>query len=301
MGWTAAELPDLSGARVVVTGGNSGIGFHTVKELARVGAHVVLAARDVERGKQAAERIESAHPGAVVSVTELDLARIASIRDFAATIAEPLDILVNNAGVMAPPRRRSTADGFELQFGTNHLGHYVLTGLLLPALLAAPAPRVVTVSSLAHFGGTADVVHGNAEDPYRPQLGYSNSKLANLLFASELQRRATEHRTALVSTAAHPGVASTGLVSDREGMGASRFLRTIGPVFVKIVTQSAAAGARATLYAATAGDPGFVHRAETARREPGTYRPGPPVTSSAGRRPRGRALDGERRAHRASL
>ena len=256
MRWTAVELPDLSGTRAVVTGGNSGIGFQTVKELARAGAHVVLAARDVERGKQAAHRIELACPGATVSVGELDLARITSIREFAATVVEPLDLLINNAGVMAPPRRRSTADGFELQFGTNHLGHYVLTGLLLPSLLAAAHPRVVTVSSLAHFGGNVDVVHGNAEDPYRPPLAYANSKLANLLFARELQRRATERGTALVSTAAHPGVASTGLVADREGMGASRFLRTIGPVFVKVVTQSAAAGARATLYAATVAAPG---------------------------------------------
>ena len=256
VGWTAAQLPDLRGRAAVVTGANSGIGWHTAKELARAGAHVVLACRDVDRGRQAADRIRAAHRHAAVSVGALELSDIASITAFARTIAAPLDLLVNNAGVMAPPRRVTTPAGFELQFATNHLGHYVLTGLLLAQLSAAPAARVVTVASLAHFGGVRDVVHANAEDPYRPQVAYSNSKLANVLFMRELQVRAVRAGSRISSTGAHPGVTATGLVSDPQGMGANPFLRTVAPVFVTVFTQRAAAGARATLYAATEAAPG---------------------------------------------
>ena len=256
MAWTAAQLPDLSGRTAIVTGANSGIGWHTAKELATHGARVVLACRDVERGKQALERIRSARSDADVEIAQLDLARIASVREFAERSSEPLDLLVNNAGVMAPPKPVTTVDGFELQFGTNHLGHFVLTGLLLGSLLRTKQPRVVTVSSVAHFGGTADVIEGNAGGPYHPQKSYSNSKLANLLFALELQRRAAEHGTALVSAAAHPGIASTGLFVDRQGMGANPFLRVVGPAFLRIFTQSSAAGARPSLFAATEGGPG---------------------------------------------
>jgi NAD(P)-dependent dehydrogenase (short-subunit alcohol dehydrogenase family) len=256
MAWTAARLPDLNGRTAIVTGANSGIGWQTAKELAVHGARVVLACRDIEHGKKALERIRSACADADVEVAPLDLARIASVREFAEQATEPLDLLVNNAGVMAPPKPVTTADGFELQFGTNHLGHFVLTGLLLGSLLRTNHPRVVTVSSVAHFGGTAEVVEGNAGGPYDPQKSYSNSKLANLLFSEELQRRAAEHGTALMSAAAHPGIASTGLVVDRQGMGANPFLRVVGPVFLKIFTQSAAAGARPSLFAAVEGGPG---------------------------------------------
>jgi NAD(P)-dependent dehydrogenase (short-subunit alcohol dehydrogenase family) len=158
--------------------------------------------------------------------------------------------------VMAPPRRANTEDGYELQFGTNHLGHFVLTGLLLPALLESAAPRVVTVASVAHFGGTESVLEANAGPDYHPQRTYSNTKLANLLFALELQRQAHSRGLPLVSTAAHPGVSATGLVGDSQGMGANRLTRTVAPVFLKIFTQSANAGARATLYAATMAVPG---------------------------------------------
>jgi NAD(P)-dependent dehydrogenase (short-subunit alcohol dehydrogenase family) len=254
------QLPILDGRTAVVTGANSGIGLHTAKALAARGARVVLACRDVERAKQAADRIRAAHrhfdTEIEVDVAELDLADMSSVRLFGEQWRGPLDLLVNNAGVMAPPRRASTRDGFELQFGTNHLGHFVLTGLLLPWLLEAAAPRVVTVSSVAHLGGKEDVVNGNAGGPYRAQQAYANSKLANLLFAMELQRRARAAEQPLVSTAAHPGVCSTGLVRDPEGMGANPLLRTVGPVFVKAFTQSAAAGARASLYAATLAEPG---------------------------------------------
>jgi NAD(P)-dependent dehydrogenase (short-subunit alcohol dehydrogenase family) len=255
MRWTAEQLPDLTGITAVVTGANSGIGLHTATALAARGAAVALACRDIPSGQRAVRRILSRYPDADIDVVQLDLADAASVRAFADRWTSHLDLLINNAGVMAPPKRRTTRDGFELQFGTNHLGHYVLTGLLLPRLLEAPAPRVVTVSSLAHFGGQANVLDGNA-GPYSPQLAYSNSKLANLLFALELQRRADARDSRLVSTAAHPGVASTGLVSSRDGLGTNPALRLLGPPVLSVFTQSARAGARAILYAATEAGPG---------------------------------------------
>ena len=256
MGWTAGDLPDLTGRTALVTGANSGIGWHTARQLAGHGARVVLACRDVEAGKQAVDRIHHAVAAAQLDVVHLDLSSMASVRAVGDQWAGPLDLLVNNAGVMAPPKRLTTEDGYELQFGTNHLGHYVLTGLLLPALLQTPAPRVVTVASTAHFGGDEEVLTANAGGAYHPQKTYSNSKLANLLFAFELQRLATAKGLPLASTAAHPGVAATGLVGDPQGMGANRMIRTVAPVFLRLLTQSAAAGARATLYAATAAGPG---------------------------------------------
>jgi NAD(P)-dependent dehydrogenase (short-subunit alcohol dehydrogenase family) len=254
--WTAEQMPDLTGRTAIVTGANSGIGWFTVRDLAAHGARVVLACRDVESGKLAVDRVHASVPAAELDVVHLDLASMASVRALGDQWTGPLDLLVNNAGVMAPPKRMTTEDGYELQFGTNHLGHFVLTGLLLPALLASEAPRVVTVASIAHHGGTADVVDGNSGPNYHPQRTYSNSKLANLLFAIELQRLAAARDLPLVSVAAHPGVSSTGLVGDPQGMGANRFMRTVAPLFVKIFTQSAAAGSRATLYAAAVAEPG---------------------------------------------
>jgi NAD(P)-dependent dehydrogenase (short-subunit alcohol dehydrogenase family) len=246
----------VTGRVAVVTGANSGIGLFTARELTRHGMRVILACRDVAKGEQAAGRIRAAVPIADVDVAELNLASMTSVQKFADGWRGPLDLLINNAGVMAPPKPASTEDGFELQFGTNHLGHFVLTGLLLPDLLTAPAPRVVTVASIAHHAGTDSVLEGNVGEGYHPQRTYSNSKLANLLFAQELQRMATERDLPLVSVAAHPGVASTGLVGDPQGMGANRFMRAVAPMFVKVFTQSARAGARSTLYAATEGRPG---------------------------------------------
>jgi len=240
----------------VVTGANSGIGWVTARELARHEMRVILACRDVARGEQAATKIRSAVSGADVDVAELNLASMKSVQKFAEWWRGPIDLLINNAGVMAPPKLVTTEDGYELQFGTNHLGHFVLTGLLLPDLLTAAQPRVVTVASIAHHGGTDSVLEGNVGEAYHPQRTYSNSKLANLLFAQELQRMATERELPLVSVAAHPGVSSTGLVGDPQGMGANRFTRKVAPVFVKVFTQSARAGARPTLYAATEAEPG---------------------------------------------
>lgn len=240
----------------MITGGNSGIGLVTARELAAHGARVVLAVRDVERGKQALDRIRSSVRSADLDVAHLDLSSMGSVRAFGDQWTDPLDLLVNNAGVMSPPKRVTTEDGFELQFGTNHLGHFVLTGLLLPHLLARADPRVVTVASVAHFGGTAEVLDANSGPNYHPQRMYQNSKLGNLLFARELQRQAGQRGLALVSVAAHPGVSATGLVGDPQGMGSNRIVRAVAPLLLRVVLQSAAAGARPTLYAATEAQPG---------------------------------------------
>lgn len=249
MAWKPAELPDLSGTTAVVTGANSGIGFHTAKQLAGRGAEVVLACRNVKAATQAAARMSG-----TVRVESLDLASLADVAAFVDRWAGPLDLLVNNAGVMTPPRWAATEDGHELQFGTNHLAHFALTGRLLPALLEAASPRVVTVSSLAHHGGTPAVLEGNPAETYQPMPAYQNSKLANVLFAFEFQRRAAA--TPLVSVACHPGISATGLFSNPEGMGGWKLLRNTAPVFGKVAFQSAAAGANPTLYAAAEGEPG---------------------------------------------
>jgi NAD(P)-dependent dehydrogenase (short-subunit alcohol dehydrogenase family) len=255
MNWTPKLIPSLAGKTAVVTGANSGIGWHTAAELAKHGASVTLACRNVQAGEDAASRMRDA--GAVdVQVAELDLASQTSVELFAKGWVGPLDLLVNNAGVMTPPKYRRTEDGFELQFGTNHLGHFALTGRLLPALLAAPAARVVTVASIAHFRGKANVLEGNPEKGYRPEPAYGNSKLANVLFARELQRRASEHGVALTSAGAHPGVSATELVQDSQGMGSNRLVRAVAPMVLKLVFQSAAAGANPSLYAATVAAPG---------------------------------------------
>lgn len=249
--WTAADLPDLSERTAIVTGANSGIGLTTATQLARHGARVVLACRNLAAGRAAARQI-----GAGASGAHLDLASMASVRAFTQSWDGPLHLLINNAGVMAPPKPATTADGFELQFGTNHLGHFVLTGLLLPAMVHSGDARVVTVSSIAHRSGTPAVLDANAGEAYHPQRTYANSKLANLLFAQELQRRLTGHHMPVTSTAAHPGIAATGLFTDREGMGASALLRAVGPPVLTVVSQSSRAAARAVLYAATAAEPG---------------------------------------------
>jgi len=254
--WSPADLPSLSGRRAVVTGANSGIGYHTALELARHGAEVTLAVRTPEKGERAAALIRSEVPGASVHVAALDLGSLESVRELAGAWSGPLDLLVDNAGLMMPPSYRQTRDGFELQFGTNHLGHFALTGRLLPALLDAPSPRVVVVSSIAHRRGTRDVVDGNPPERYQPQTTYANSKLANLLFAFELQRRARAAGTALTVAAAHPGVSSTNLVTSDQGLGSMRAVRLLAPVLVPLVFQSPARGAEPSLYAATVAEPG---------------------------------------------
>lgn len=212
--WHADRIPDLTGKLAVVTGANSGIGRVTARELATAGATVVIAVRDADKGATAAAGIVAAVPGARLEVRRLDLADLASVHGFARRFAaehDTLDLLIDNAGVMALPRRGTTADGFETQFGTNHLGHFALTGLLLPALLAAPQARVVTVTSTFHAFGRIDFDDLNSERRYRRYGAYAQSKLANLLFAAELDRRAGAAGTRLRSLAAHPGYSATNL------------------------------------------------------------------------------------------
>ncbi len=251
MSFTSADLPDLTGTTAIVTGGNSGIGFHTVKELAAHGASVVIACRNPEAGAEAARQMSGE-----VRVEPLDLASQTSVREFAERWDGPLDLLVNNAGVMNPPKYRETEDGHELMFGTNHLGHFALTGRLLPALAKSATPRVVTVASIAHFGGTDKVLEANPEQGYRPEPYYGNSKLANVLFARELHRRTAEAGSSLVSTAAHPGISATGLVADPNGMGANKLVGAIAPLVMPLIFQSAAKGANPSLLAATLAKPG---------------------------------------------
>lgn len=254
--WTVTATPALDGRTAVVTGANSGLGFRTALQLGRHGANVVLACRDEVRGEDARRRISQQAPQGRYELAELDLADLSSVRRFASEILavhSTLDILVNNAGVMAIPYAM-TADGFEAQIGTNHLGHYALTGLLLPALLARAGSRVVTVSSLAHRTGRIDFADLNSERTYRKWPAYGQSKLANLLFAAELQRRVVAAGRDLLSVAAHPGYSATNLQQRGPALEGSR-LRQLGMRLLNgVVAQSDASGALPLLYAATAPD-----------------------------------------------
>ncbi|HWF75508.1 MAG TPA: oxidoreductase [Solirubrobacteraceae bacterium] len=248
--WTAEDIPDQAGRLAVVTGANSGLGLVTARELARAHASVVIACRNRAKGEQALETIRAAVPGAQAEVQEVDLADLASVRAFAARLREAhdrVDLLINNAGIMAPPRR-TTVDGFESQLGTNHLGHFALTGLLLPSLLAA---RVVTMTSAAHRIGRINFDDLQSERRYRRWLAYGQSKLANLLFAFELQRRASAAGTNLLSMAAHPGYAATNLQTAGPEVAYERWSMAVAN---RVVAQSADMGALPALYAATAPD-----------------------------------------------
>jgi NAD(P)-dependent dehydrogenase (short-subunit alcohol dehydrogenase family) len=249
-GWRATDIPDLNGRRVIVTGANSGIGYHTALELARHGATVLLACRSAERGGRALDGIRAELPDADVALGSLDLSNLESVRAFAAEHAgDGLDVLVNNAGVMAIPRQ-TTADGFEMQFGTNHLGHFALTGLLLPALLARPGARVVTVTSMMAWPGRIRFDDLQGERSYQRWTAYAQAKLANLVFAKELDRRVA----AVASVAAHPGYAATNLQQKSSREEGNRLRETIFGLGNNIFAQPAAAGALPTLYGATAPD-----------------------------------------------
>ena len=260
MAWSASEIPDLSGRVALVTGANSGIGLVAAEELAAHGASVLLACRDPRRGEEGLGAVRARRPGdAAVELIALDLADLASVRAAATEVAarpEPLDLLVNNAGVMAPPRRE-TADGFELQLGTNHLGHFALTGLVAEKLTAAPAPRVVTVTSGAHRIGGIDFDDLQRTRHYMRWTAYGQSKLANLLFALELQRRAVAADLELRSMAAPPGYASTNLQHAGPQLDAGLFSKLTAPAWSLsnvLFGQSAEDGALPTLYAATEPD-----------------------------------------------
>lgn len=254
--WTAGDIPDLSGKTIVVTGGNSGIGYEAALQFARKGARVVLACRSIDKARAAADQIAASSPGVSIDVIQLDLSSLASVRSFADSFHahyKTLHVLVNNAGVMALPYR-TTADGFEIQFGTNHLGHFALTGLLLDALLAADPARVVTVSSGAHRMGRIRFDDLQWKHGYRKWFAYGQSKLANLLFTFELQRKADAVGAKLLSVACHPGYAATNLQAAGPRMSGAAFLEGFFSFGNRLFAQSAAMGALPTLYAATSPD-----------------------------------------------
>ncbi|MBU8809160.1 SDR family NAD(P)-dependent oxidoreductase [Mycolicibacterium goodii] len=241
--WTSADLPSFRGRTVVVTGANSGLGLVTARELARVGAKVIVAVRNLDKGTAAAETM----PGGIVEVRKLDLQNLASVHEFADTV-ETVDVLVNNAGIMAVPLSR-TVDGFESQIGTNHLGHFALTNLLLPKI----SDRVVTVSSMMHWIGRINLKDLNWKArPYSAWLAYGQSKLANLMFTSELQRRLAASGSSVRALAAHPGYSATNL----QGHSGSRFGTAMAALGNRHLATDVTFGARQTLYAASQDLPG---------------------------------------------
>jgi len=252
--WTTAYIPDLTGKTIIITGGNSGLGFESAKAFANKGAEVIIACRSLGRGEEAKKQILVQNPKAVIEVMELDLEDLNSIKRFASRFKESydrLDILMNNAGIMTVPYGL-TKDGFERQFGTNHLGHFALTGLLIEIISKTPESRVVNVSSIAHKNGDVDfdnLLYENGRD-YTPMKSYRRSKLANLLFTYELQRFFESRGIDSMAVAAHPGVSKTNLVRHIETKFIIRLFR---PLLVLII-QSAAIGALAQMRAAVDPD-----------------------------------------------
>jgi NAD(P)-dependent dehydrogenase (short-subunit alcohol dehydrogenase family) len=247
--WTVAQIPDQSGRTAVVTGANSGLGLITARELARSGARVVMGCRNEEKGRAAVRAVEVRAPGCELELEALDLASLDSVRGFAERVRErhpALDLLINNAGVMATPRRE-TADGFELQLGTNHLGHFALTGLLLDRLEGREDARVVTLSSNAHKGGRIAFDNLRGERRYFRWSAYSQSKLANLMFALELDRRLRAAGSSVKSLAAHPGWSATNLQST----GPPKLDALLMVPMNRFYAQSDEMGALPILYAAT--------------------------------------------------
>jgi NAD(P)-dependent dehydrogenase (short-subunit alcohol dehydrogenase family) len=257
-GWTTGDIPDQSGRTALITGGNSGLGYQAVLQLARKGARVLLAARDRARGAAALERLAAEAPGSHAELAQLDLADLGCVERFSAALldgGQGLDLLINNAGVMAIPHRETTAQSYERQFGTNHLGHYAMTGRLLPALARRPGSRVVTVSSNRHKGANRidfDDLQGDRR--YRPWQAYDQSKLANAMFVLELDRRLRAAGLDILSVGAHPGFAATKLqfTGPRSG-GTSLVARATG-LATRLFAQSASDGVLPVLYAATAAN-----------------------------------------------
>ncbi|MBP2325847.1 NAD(P)-dependent dehydrogenase (short-subunit alcohol dehydrogenase family) [Kibdelosporangium banguiense] len=246
--WTTADIPGQQGRTAVITGANTGLGFETAKALAAKGASVILAVRNADKGKAAANQITAAGPGADVTVHQLDLTSLDAIRrstDELRTKLDRIDLLINNAGVMYTPKQR-TADGFELQFGTNHLGHFAFTGLLLDLLLPVPDSRVITVSSVGHrIRAKINFDDLQWDSSYSRVAAYGQSKLANLMFTYELQRRLSG-KGKTIAAAAHPGASNTELMRNMPAA-----LRGLSAVIAPLITQSAEAGALPTLRAAT--------------------------------------------------
>ena len=254
--WTADDIGDLTGTRILVTGGNSGIGLEAARVFAGAGANVVIACRNLDKGRGAIAEIRRTTSNGDLELLELDLADLANVANAADVFRErhdSLNVLVNNAGVMALPYR-ATVDGFEMQFGTNHLGHFALTGQLLPALVAAGGARVVTISSVMHKSGRMDFANLDASRGYSKWPAYSMSKLANLQFTFELQRRAQKARLALIAVAAHPGYSSTNLQGAGPKMAGTTVTQYAWAALNAVIGQSSARGALPTVYAATAGD-----------------------------------------------
>lgn len=252
--WTAANLTPQTGKRIIITGATGGLGYETALALAGAGADVLLTGRNLAKGTAALAAIRAVHPAATIDFARCDVASLASINAFADKIGaegRPVDILINNAGVMALPRRELTEDGFEMQMGTNVIGHVLLTARLLPLLRAAPAPRTVQLASIAHKQGRIQLDDLNAERSYGPWSQYQQTKLAMLMLGMELQRRSDEGGWGLTSVSAHPGLAATNLF---HGGGAATLRQKIQGALAPLICQSAAAGAWPTLMAATAPD-----------------------------------------------
>ncbi|HZY62794.1 MAG TPA: oxidoreductase [Edaphobacter sp.] len=251
-------IPSQTGKRIVITGANSGIGYYAALALARKGAQVVLACRDRRKGEAALNRLLAEAPGAVAEMAILDLASFTSIRSFAEhelSRNQPVGVLINNAGVMAPPQRLQTTDGFELQFGTNVLGHFALTGLLLPALQNAAAihpepPRIVTIASIAHKRGRLNFSDLQSTTNYSPMGAYQQSKLANLMLALEMERRLRAKGVNILSIAAHPGVANTNLFQTGDRSALENAARKLLGHLIGLFLNTDADGALPTIYAA---------------------------------------------------
>lgn len=253
-GWTSADMADQTGKRFVITGATGGLGYEAALALARKGGDVLLTGRNPAKGQAALSAIRTCCPGAVVDFALCDVASLTSVTAFAdALVADgrAIDCLINNAGVMAIPQRRETVDGFEMQFGTNVVGHFLLTARLLPLLRATPAPRTVQLASIAHRNGRIFIDDLDSRRGYRAWPRYQQSKLAMLMFALELQRRSDAGGWDLTSLAAHPGIAATNLFDSTTD---SPFVRRIGRAITPLVAQSPAAGAWPVLMAATAPD-----------------------------------------------
>ncbi len=253
--WTANDMPDQTGKVAIVTGANSGLGFETVRGLARKNAQVVMACRDLKKGGAALQKIRQEFPAAKIELIQLDLADLDSVHSFVDTFKQRYDwlnILCNNAGIMAIPLRK-TKQGFEMQFGTNHLGHFALTGLLMPVILTTSGqPRIVTTSSGLHRLGDLNFADLQWEQGYGPQKAYGRSKLANLLFTYELQRRLNAAGDNVLSLASHPGFAATNLQTAGAIMEGKAFSEKMSLLMNRLFAQSAEMGALPTLYAATA-------------------------------------------------